>query len=133
MPVAAPAFQEKIEQLTAAFAAELVAIVQAAILESVTQAVGGAAPAPTRSGVAAGPRSRPGRRQQDQIRLTTERLLEAITTTPGLRIEQLAQGLGAPTRDLSLPARRLLADGLVKSKGTRRATTYWPTKGSKRR
>jgi predicted transcriptional regulator len=133
MTQAAPAFQKKfqheIDRLTAAFAADLVEVVKAAILESVAQAVGGALSEGAANGASAG---KAARRPPEELQRAAARLLAAIAAQPGLRIEQLAKALGAETKELSLPVKRLLEAGQVKSKGTRRATTYWPAKNARR-
>jgi hypothetical protein len=50
-----------------------------------------------------------------------------------MRIEQINKELGTSTRDLQLPIRKLIASGALKSKGEKRATTYFAgaTKKSK--
>lgn len=134
MSQAAPAFQQKfqheIDRLTAAFAAALVAVVKTAILESVTRAVAGALPASAEGGADGSNGGRSARRQPAELQRAAGSLRAAIAAQPGLRIEQLAKVLGAPTKDLSLPVKRLFEAGQVKSKGTRRATTYWPARPS---
>jgi hypothetical protein len=53
-------------------------------------------------------------------------LLSAIKATPGQRMEQIAKGLKSSTQELALPAKKLIADKKVKTKGERRATKYFP-------
>jgi predicted transcriptional regulator len=56
----------------------------------------------------------------------TESLLAAIKSGPGQRMEEIAKGLGTSTSELTLPAKKLLADKKIKTKGERRATKYFP-------
>ena len=53
-----------------------------------------------------------------------------VTKHPGLRIEQINKQLGTSTKDLALPIRKLIADGVIKTKGKKRSTTYFA--GSKK-
>jgi len=54
------------------------------------------------------------------------RLLSEIKAKPGLRMEQIAKTLGSTTKDLALPAKKLIAEKKIKTKGERRATKYFP-------
>lgn len=58
-------------------------------------------------------------------------LLEYIKAHPGQRVEQIKQALGASTKDLALPIRKLIAGGAVRSEGAKRATAYFAGKGKK--
>jgi hypothetical protein len=55
----------------------------------------------------------------------TESLYKAIKSGPGRRIEQIGETLGVPTKDLALPAKKLISEKRVKTKGVKRATTYF--------
>jgi hypothetical protein len=54
-----------------------------------------------------------------------------ISRNSGQRIEQIAKGMGVSTKDLKLPAKKLIADKAVKTRGARRATVYLPAKGAR--
>jgi len=54
-----------------------------------------------------------------------ENVLEIITLNPGQRMEELGRLLDVPTKELTLPVKKLLAEKKVKTKGQKRATTYW--------
>jgi hypothetical protein len=143
------AFQQQIEQLTATFAADLVRVMKAAIVESVTSAVAGAPSAPVAVKAAEAPatvlvpkaarttsaktvlakaKSRPkgAKRSRAAIARTTAALLAEIVAHPGQRIEQIAKAMKTSTRDLSLPTKKLLGLGKIKSAGVKRATSYSP-------
>ena len=53
-------------------------------------------------------------------------LLDAIKETPGQRMEQIAKALESSTQELALPAKKLIAEKKIKTKGERRATKYFP-------
>ncbi|HEY0483943.1 MAG TPA: hypothetical protein VGD37_40765 [Kofleriaceae bacterium] len=48
-----------------------------------------------------------------------------VKSHPGLRIEQINKELGTTTKDLALPIRKLIADGMISVKGKKRSTTYF--------
>ena len=59
-------------------------------------------------------------------RALTNKLRSYIARNPGQRIELIGQGLGLATKELALPARKLLAAKQISTKGQKRATTYFP-------
>jgi hypothetical protein len=145
-PPKTPAFQQQVEQLTAAFAAELVRVMKAAIVQSVASAVGDAPTAPKtvqvpkESSAAALPRrskaakpaaaKKGGKRSPKAIAKTTDALAAYIAKNPGQRIEEIAKALKTATKDLSLPTKKLIAAKKISAKGKRRATTYFPAQPS---
>ena len=48
-----------------------------------------------------------------------------VTKHPGMRIEQINKQLGTTTKDLALPVRKMMAEGSLKTKGSKRSTTYY--------
>ena len=56
----------------------------------------------------------------------TNELYSFIVKNPGQRIEQIAKGMGVTSKELALPAKKLIAEKAVKTKGQRRATAYMP-------
>jgi len=137
-----------------AFVNELTALVRRAALEAVSAALGGsgdglalpakkvgrpkkgaavaAAPVGKKSAAKAakGPqvaRRKPGaKRSPEEIEQTTTALLQTIHANPGNRIEEIARSLSTSTKDLTLPVKKLLSEKKITSKGTRRATKYYP-------
>jgi hypothetical protein len=87
--------------------------------------------APARRGAPArgvnGAVRRPGeKRDPRELARLVDRLLDYVKTNPGQRIEQINRALGVPTKDLTLPIKKLLVSNRITSKGEKRATSYWP-------
>ena len=75
------------------------------------------------------PRPRVGaKRTAADLVALSERFAAFVKANPGLRIEQINKELGTVTKDLALPIRKLLADGVITSKGQKRSTTYFAGK-----
>jgi hypothetical protein len=71
-------------------------------------------------------RAKGAKRSQDELERLTGRLLTYVKANAGQRIEQIAKGMGVSTRELNLPAKKLLANKSLKTKGQKRATQYFP-------
>lgn len=121
------------------FTAELTELIKQAALQSVSDALSGplamgrrASGVPRFVGHAAALRAghalaaRAGaKRTAEEIEAVTARLVEFIQSNPGQRTEQIGAALGIPTRELVLPMRKLVREGRLKTKGQKRATTYY--------
>lgn len=59
----------------------------------------------------------------DTSKALVGKLASAIKSKPGLRIEEIGRTLGIATKELALPAKKLLAEKKIKTTGNRRATT----------
>jgi hypothetical protein len=120
------------------FASELIALIRSSAVEVVEEALGGKA---TRGGGgrgrarsaprASGRRPKGAKRDPKLLESLTEKLGAFIKKNPGLRIEQIGKALGAATKDLALPVKKLIAAKRVSTKGQRRATTYYAGKGGR--
>ena len=127
-------FDRQIRKTIEAFVEELSGLVRAAALQSVTEAfgAGGVPPRRGRGALPAAPvasgrgRSKGQKRAPEALAQLTESLLGAIKASPGQRMEEIAKGLGTSTGELTLPAKKLLAEKKIKTKGERRATKYYP-------
>lgn len=84
------------------------------------------AAAPALGGGGGRSRAKGAKRSPDELEELTERLLGYVKGNPGQRIEQIAQGMGTSTKELNLPAKKLLAQKSLKTKGHKRATQYFP-------
>ena len=71
-------------------------------------------------------RRKSGKRSPNEIAETAETLFEYISANPGQRMEAIARAMGASTKDLTLPIKKLLQTERVQVEGQKRATTYYP-------
>ena len=70
-------------------------------------------------------KSTPGaKRDPVAIEALKLKFIAHVKATPGQRIEQINKVLKVPTKDLRLPIEKAIADGSIKVKGEKRATTY---------
>jgi len=123
-------FNQQIREAIEAFVEELSALVRTAALQSVTEVFGssGAGGRRGRGGAVGGSsrRAKGEKRSPQALTQLVGRLHSEIKAKPGLRMEQIANALGSSTKDLALPAKKLLAEKKIKTKGERRATKYFP-------
>ena len=122
-----------------AFVNDLSSLIQEAALESVEQALADASTIPGRGGRggrgarAAVPsfvslsqsRKKGAKRTPEELEQLIKKLHGYIAKNPGQRIEQIAQGLDISTKELNLPAKKLVSEKKLSTKGQKRATTYF--------
>ncbi|MEI9949269.1 MAG: DNA-binding protein [Pseudomonadota bacterium] len=117
-----------------AFVNDLSSLIQEAALESVEQALAEASSIPGRRGgrVSAASfvslsqnRKKGAKRTPEELEQLIKKLHGYIAKNPGQRIEQIAQGLDISTKELNLPAKKLISDKKLSTKGQKRATTYF--------
>lgn len=80
--------------------------------------------------ISLGRRPKGAKRPQGEIAQLQNTVFAFIKEHPGQRIEQINGQLGTRTSDLSLPLKKLIADGAVRTEGDRRATKYFPGDGT---
>ena len=124
-------FEQQIRSTIEAFVEELSALVRAAAVQSVTEAFGGPLPGGARGrsakgGAAGRSRAKGQKRAPEDLAELVDQLLNSIKATPGQRMEQIAKTLKSTTQELALPAKKLIAEKKIKTKGERRATKYFP-------
>src|SRR5204862_3885388 len=100
-----------------------------AALETLQSALAGPADA---AGAARGERPDPRanhspRRTPAALEALARRLTALIQANPGLCIAQINRRMGTTTKDLALPIRKLVADGVIHVRGQKRSTTYFAT------
>ena len=131
----------QIDSLIRSFVTELNAMIRSAALDAVGTALGGqpvakrgpgrpkkSSSAPTTQGTVARRSGTGGKRPPAELARTVENLLKHISAHPGERIEEIGKHLGLTTKDLALPAQKLLAAKKITRKGVKRSTTYYPAK-----
>lgn len=134
----ANSLDDRIRALVEQFAAELADLIRESAMETVSVALAGARPSPGRGGrrsAVAAPvvrgrgraasREKGAKRPPDEIERLTGKLLDYVKGNPGQRIEQIADGMGTSTKELNLPAKKLIATKQLKTKGQKRATQYF--------
>ncbi len=119
------------------FVEDLSNLIQQAALESVEQALSSASTIPGKRGrgakAAALPafaslsqnRKKGAKRTPEELEQLIKKLHSYVAKNPGQRIEQIAQGLDISTKELNLPAKKLISEKKLSTKGQKRATTYF--------
>lgn len=126
-----------VREIIDTFVTELTAALEAQTTAAIRGALGGEGPAPSRANgrrarragqVAVGPTVRRlpkgAKRPPEVLENLTKNLLATIKKKPASNIEELAEAMGVPTKDLALPIKKLLADKAISRKGQRRGTRY---------
>lgn len=73
------------------------------------------------------PRGRSGaKRSTEDLEALSTKFVAFVKAQPGLRIEQINKELGTVTKELALPIKKLIAEGMISAKGTKRSTQYFP-------
>ncbi|MBN2194556.1 MAG: hypothetical protein JW751_17190 [Polyangiaceae bacterium] len=126
---------DRIRDRIEAFIAEVMALMvdakQARAVKTPSRAAVRAAEAPRRTRAAAQPTRKDtgatpgGKRSGGELDLVQESLLEVIELNPGQRMEELGRLMRMPTKELTLPMKKLLADRRVRTTGQKRATAYF--------
>jgi hypothetical protein len=70
-------------------------------------------------------RGKGAKRSPEELTTLTQSLLTFVKRNPGQRIEQIGAAIGSSTKDLALPAKKLIAEKKLGTKGQKRATTYF--------
>src|ERR1700759_3542463 len=116
----------KIQAIIENFVSELSSALAEASHSAIALALGGGQPvAASKRGPKPGKAAKPAKRTADELTELTSSLLNHVKRHPGLRIEQVGQALGLTTKDLALPAKKLIAEKKLSTKGQKRATTYF--------
>jgi hypothetical protein len=130
-------FQNEMNRVVQGFVAQITELARRAAIDTLESAFGGrggrgaSAPAVPSAGLGRVGRPRGGRgakRSSADLEALSDRFASFVKANPGLRIEQINKQLGTTTKDLALPIRKLISDGVVNAKGQKRSTTYFPGK-----
>ena len=140
-------FQSEMNRTMQSFVTQITELARRAAIDTLESAFGGRrAAAVARNGGGRGPaatvaaapvttarvgRPRGGRgakRSPEDLESLSETFASFVKGNPGLRIEQINKQLGTTTKDLALPIRKLIAEGIIATKGQKRSTTYFAGK-----
>jgi len=128
-------FQNEMSRTVQAFVSQISELARRAAVNTLESAFGGRIshdaapllPAGASTGGAGRPRgTRGAKRSSEDLAALCAQVAAFVKGHPGLRIEQINKELGTTTKDLALPIRKLLGDGVITSKGQKRSTTYFP-------
>jgi DNA-binding NtrC family response regulator len=123
-----------IREAVESFVEELKGLIQRAALESVQAVLDGggqslrrgAKPARAASSAVAPKGRRKGaKRLPEELEELVGKLHAHIVKNPGQRMETIGASLGLRTKELVLPAKKLLSEKKLTTKGQKRATTYF--------
>ena len=135
-------FQNEMNQAVQGFVAQITELARRAAMDTLESAFGGrAAPrggagAALAQAVTGGRAGRPrggrgAKRTAEDLEALSSQFASFVKSHPGLRIEQINKELGTTTKDLALPIRKLIAEGMISAKGNKRSTTYSPGRKAK--
>ena len=115
-------FQTEMNRVVSGFVAQITELARRAAIDTLESALGkrGGATALSRGG-----RRKGAKRSGDELDKLGDNFHAFVVKHPGLRIEQINKELGTTTKDLALPIRKMIADGSLKTKGSKRSTTYF--------
>jgi hypothetical protein len=128
-------FQNEMNRTVQGFVAQITELARRAALDTLESAFGGRAGNGVAGviGIAVGRAGRPrggrgAKRSPADLAALSERVASFVKANPGLRIEQINKQLDTTTKDLALPIRKLISEGVITAKGKKRSTTYFPGK-----
>lgn len=130
-------FQNEMNRTVQGFVAQITELARRAAIDTLESAFGGrggngaAVIAAVASGAGRAGRPRGGRgakRTPADLAALSERVAAFVKANPGLRIEQINKQLDTTTKDLALPIRKLISEGVITAKGKKRSTTYYAGK-----
>jgi hypothetical protein len=120
--------QHQVNARVEAFVAEITELARAAAYQALSAGLDTPI-ASGRSATVAIRGRRGGKRTADEIAQMADAFLAHVTANPGQRMEHIAKELGLATPELTLPVRKLLADGKLRVEGQKRATQYYRADG----
>jgi hypothetical protein len=125
-------FQSEMNRVVSGFVAQITDLARRAAIDTLESALGksrgGSHSAPRSVGGGGGSRRKGAKRTGDELDKLAENFYAFVGKHPGLRIEQINKELGTSTKDLALPIRKMISEGSLKTKGSKRSTTYFAHK-----
>jgi len=125
-----PNLENQVNARVEAFVAEITELARAAAYQTLSSALDGGQLASGRGATPILRGRRGGKRTADEIAQMADAFFAHVTANPGQRMEHIARELGLATPELTLPVRKLLADGKLRVEGQKRATQYYPADSS---
>jgi hypothetical protein len=122
--------QNQVNTRVEAFVAEITELARAAAYQTLSSALEGGQLVSGRGATPLLRGRRGGKRTADEIAQMAEAFLAYVTANPGQRMEHIARELGMATPELTLPVKKLFADGKLRVDGQKRATQYYPADSS---
>lgn len=128
-------FQTDMNRTVQGFVAQITELARRAALDTLESAFGskaGRGAGAAAAGQVGRPRGgRGAKRTAADLEALSSKFASYVKSNPGLRIEQINKELGTTTKDLALPIRKLISEGMIKAKGKKRSTTYFPGRKGK--
>lgn len=127
-----PTLDRELRARIDAFAADLTALIRQSTLDALQSVIGDAPAVRTAApSIAAAPAAKRGRkakggtRSPEAVLETAATVLAYIKANKGQRLDQIAKGLGVPTKELKLPVQKLFAQKAIRTTGIQRGTKYF--------
>lgn len=114
-------FQTEMNRVVSDFVASISDLARRAAIDTLENALGRAPSVRGRTRTV----GRGVKRPAEALDRLSDQFVAFVGKNPGLRVEQINKELGTTTRDLALPIRKLVANGVIKTKGKKRSTTYF--------
>jgi hypothetical protein len=121
--------QNQVNARVAAFVAEITELARAAAYQALSGALDQTQITGGRGATAISRGRKGGKRTAEEIAQMADAFLAYVTANPGQRMEHIAKELNLATPELTLPVKKLLADGKLRVEGQKRATQYHPADG----
>jgi len=120
-------FQSEMNRVVSGFVAQITDLARRAAIDTLESALGrrGSSVSISRSSGGGGGRRKGAKRTGDELDKLADAFHLYVAKHPGLRIEQINKELDTSTKDLALPIRKMIAEGSLKTKGSKRSTTYF--------
>ena len=119
-------FQQAIDNLVHGFKANIQSLASEYAVHVLRDAFGTDAAPHKKNGSSNGALTKGEKRDPKRIEGLKKSFVAFVEKHPGLRIEEINKQMNTTTRELALPIKKAVDEGLVKTKGEKRATTYLP-------
>jgi hypothetical protein len=126
-------FQNEMNRTVQGFVAQITELARRAAIDTLESAFGGRVGNGAAASIVVGRAGRPrggrgAKRTPADLAALSDKVASFVKANPGLRIEQINKQLDTTTKDLALPIRKLISEGVITAKGKKRSTTYFAGK-----